>query len=396
MMRAPMPDLSGLKAAAARAIDDMRSELEEVARAIHAEPELAFQEHRSSALLCEILERHGVRAERPYGGLETAFRAEVRGSKGPTVALCAEYDALPEIGHACGHNLMGTMSVAAFLAVRAAAPATPGMLRVIGTPAEERGNGKARLIEAGAFRDVEAAMMVHVGSADELDPLMLAMSSLEVEFVGRAAHAAAKPHHGVNALDAMLMSFNNINALRQVMRSDARVHGVITHGGDAPNIIPARSAGRFMVRSPDNRYLEQLKQRVLRCFEGASAATGAELRHSWMDHVEALTTNAPMAQAFARNAASLGRKLRSRRPGDTHGSTDMGNVSTLVPSIHPYLAIAPEGTPTHSVDFARYAATPVALETMLVGAKALAMTALDLLYDADLVRKAKDANRAHA
>jgi amidohydrolase len=389
-----MKDARGAKAAAARAIDALRPVLEEAARAIHRDPELAFEERRAVERLVAILDREGVATVRPFGGMETAFVAELRDRRGPVVALCAEYDALPGIGHGCGHNLMGTASVGAFLGVRAAlGPEFGGVLRLIGTPAEERGNGKVKLLEAGAFRDVDAAMMFHVGTADELDPLMLAMVNLDVEFTGKAAHAAGKPHLGINALDALLMSFNNVGALRQVIRSDSRIHGIVTHGGDAPNIIPARTAARFMVRSPDNVYLEQLKARVLGCFEGGALATGAVLRASWTEQVDSVTTNVPMAEAFARNAAQLGRTMRSRRPSDTHGSTDMGNVSTAVPAIHPFLAIAPEGTPTHSEAFAACAATPEAMETMIVGAKALAMTAIDLFSEPELARRAGQAHR---
>jgi amidohydrolase len=392
MMRGPVTDLERLKVAANRAVDEIRPSLQEVALAIHADPELAYEEHHASDRLAGLLTTAGLDVERPYRGLQTSFAAELRCQGGPVVALCAEYDALPGIGHACGHNLMGTASVGALLALRAVSPNLGGTVRVVGTPAEERGNGKVRLISAGAFRDVDAAMMFHAGSADELDPLMLAMVSLEVEYIGKAAHAAAKPHLGVNALDAMIMAYNNLSALRQVIRSDSRLHGIITHGGDAPNIIPARAAGRFMVRSPDNRYLEQLKVKVQRCFEGAATATGAEVRLSWLDQCDTLTTNAPIAEAFAANAATLGRPMRRRSPNDSHGSTDMGNVSTLVPSIHPYFAIAPAGTPTHSVEFARYAATPPALDAMIVAAKALAMTTLDLLSSPELTRRAKQAH----
>ncbi len=392
MLREPMGDLEGLKACVARAVDELRPALEEAAQAIHARPELAFEEHASADRLCALLASKGVSVVRPYGGLATAFAAELRGGKGPAVALCAEYDALPEIGHACGHNLMGTASAGAFLALLAVVPELAGTVRLVGTPAEERGNGKVKLVEAGAFRDVDAAMMFHAGTADELDPLMLAVVSLEVEFIGKASHAAAKPHLGINALDAIIMSFNNLNALRQVIRSDSRIHGIITHGGDAPNIIPARAAARFMVRSPDNRYLEQLKVKVLRCLEGAALATGAVLRHRWFDQTDSLTTNEPMAEAFAANAAKLGRPPRRHTPADNHGSTDMGNVSRLVPSIHPYFAIAPEGTPTHSLDFARYAAQPDAIAAMIVAAKALAMTCVDLLGAPELLRRAKQAH----
>src|SRR5439155_15226283 len=251
-----MPDVDGLKSAVSRAVDDLRPALERTSLALHADPELAYQEHHSADRVGALLSSCGAPVQRPYGGLETAFSSEIRGGVGPMVALCAEYDALPGIGHACGHNLMGTAAVGAFLALRAVVPKLGRGVRVIGTPAEERGNGKARLIESGAFRDVDAAMMCHAGTGDELDPPMLAMVSVEVEYTGRAAHAAARPYLGINALDAMVMSYNNISALRQVIRSDSRMHGIITDGGAAPNIIPAHAAGRFMVRSPDNRYLE--------------------------------------------------------------------------------------------------------------------------------------------
>ncbi len=391
-----MPDLEALKTAVSRAVDELRPALEEAAAAIHSEPELAYQERKSSARLAELISSRGIEVRRPFAGIETAFAAEAKRRVGPVVVLCAEYDALPGLGHACGHNLMGTASVGAFLAVATVAKDLAGTVRVLGTPAEEKGNGKVKLIDGGAFRDVDAAMMFHAGAADELDPLMLAMVSLEVEFHGKAAHAAARPYLGVNALDAMIMSFNNINALRQVIRSDSRIHGIITHGGDAANIIPARAAGRFMVRSPDNRYLEQLKAKVRRCFEGGATAAGATLQLDWIDQTDTLTTNEPLAVAFAANAAALGRPVRRRNPSDSHGSTDMGNVSTVLPSIHPYLAIAPEGTPTHSIEFARYAGTAEARATMIVAAKALAMTAVDVLATPDLVRRAKQAHGANA
>ena len=392
-----MPDVAAVKAAVARAVDELRPALEQTSLAIHADPEVAYEERRAAERLATLAASCGATVRRAIGGVETAFAAELHGAAAsPLIALCAEYDALPGIGHACGHNLMGTASVGAFLALHAAEAKLPATVRLIGTPAEERGNGKVRLIEAGMFRDVDGAMMFHAGTADELDPLMLAMVSLEVEFAGKAAHAAARPYLGVNALDAMVMAYNNVSALRQVIRSDSRVHGIITHGGDAPNIIPARAAGRFMVRSPDNRYLEQLKAKAQRCFEGAALATGAEVRLRFIDQCDALTTNEPLAEAFAANAAALGRPLHRRTPNDSHGSTDMGNVSTLVPSIHPYLAIAPEGTPTHSVEFARYAGSPAAQETMVVAAKALALTAVDLAASPELVRRVKQAHAAHA
>lgn len=387
-------DLAALKARAAALIDDRGDELDRLSLAIHARPELAFEERFASSSLAEYVEEEGSRVARGAGGLETAFLAEA-GSGHPVVALCAEYDALPGLGHACGHNVMGTAAVGAFLAVRDVlelggdrSRANRGTIRLIGCPAEERGNGKVALIRAGLFADVDAALMYHAGDHDELDPLMLALVNLEIEMYGKAAHAAAEPYSGVNALDGLLLGWSALSALRLVIRSDSRVHGIITDGGQAPNIIPERAAARLMVRSPDNAYLEELRARVLACFEGAAQATGCALRYSWSETTEGVRTNGPLAEAFAANAEALGRPMPPRRPADTHGSTDMGNVSTLVPSLHPILSITPELAPGHSHAFAAAAARPEALRTMRLGAKALAQTALDVLGDPALVARA--------
>lgn len=378
-------DLASQKTRAAALVDTRGDELERLSLAIHARPELAFEERFASAALADYVEREGTPVTRGAGGLDTAFVAEA-GSGKPVVALCAEYDALPGLGHACGHNVMGTAAVGAFLAVRDVLHGS-GTVRLIGCPAEERGNGKVALIRAGLFRDVDAALMYHAGDHDELDPLMLALVNLEIEMLGTAAHAAAEPYSGVNALDGLLLGWSSLSALRLVIRSDSRVHGIITDGGQAPNIIPERAAARLMVRSPDNTYLEELRRRVLACFEGAATATGCQLRHSWSEVTESVTTNAPLAEAFAANAAALGRTMPRRPPGDTHGSTDMGNVSTVVPSLHPILSITPTPTPGHSHAFAAAAARPEALATMRLGAKALAHTALDVLADPALVQR---------
>jgi len=383
-------DLAAQKTRAAALVDARGDELERLSLAIHARPELAFEERFASASLADYVEREGTPVTRGAGGLETAFVAEA-GSGAPVVAFCAEYDALPGVGHACGHNVMGTAAVGAFLAVRDVLDGA-GTLRLIGCPAEERGNGKVALIRAGLFADVDVALMYHAGDHDELDPLMLALVNLEIEMLGKAAHAAADPDGGVNALDGLLLGWSSLSALRLVIRSDSRVHGIITDGGQAPNIIPERAAARLMVRSPDNTYLEELRRRVLACFEGAATATGCELRHSWSEVTEGVTTNVPLAEAFAANAAALGRTMPQRPPGDTHGSTDMGNVSTVVPSLHPILSITSTPAPGHSHAFAAAAARPEALATMRLGAKALAHTALDALADPALVRRAWDSH----
>jgi amidohydrolase len=379
-----------LKARVTERVDARGAALDELAIRIHERPELAFEERFASSALADHLTREGAAVTRGAGGLETAFTAEI-GSGAPVVAILGEYDALPGVGHACGHNLMGTAANLAFLALRDVAPELRGRVRVVGCPAEERGNGKVKLIRAGLFSDVDAALMYHPGDRDEIDPLMLAMVTLEVEFLGKAAHAAAEPHEGRNALDAVMLGWTALSALRLTVRSDSRFHGIITDGGKAANIIPDRAAATFMVRSPDNAYLHDLRRRVLACFEGAAAATGCELRATWSDVCELVSTNRPLAEAFAANARSLGRQMKPRRVGDTHGSTDMGNVTSIVPGIHPFLSITDRPVPGHSTEFAAAARTPQALETMHVAAKALAMTAIDVLRDEKLRTRAKEA-----
>lgn len=379
-----------VKQRVAERVEVRRALLDDLALRIHARPELAFEERFAVEALVGALRAEGVAVVRPVGDLETAFVAEA-GSGGAVVAILGEYDALPGVGHACGHNLMGTAALGAFLAVRDVLPPGSGRVRIVGCPAEERGNGKSRLLAAGTFRDVDAALMYHPGNRDELDPSMLALVNLEVTFVGRAAHAAAEPTSGINALDALLLAWNSISALRQLLRSDARVHGIISEGGLAPNIIPERTSARLMLRAPDDAYLAEVKRRVLACFEGAARATGCALEFAWSDPCDAVTTNRPLAEAFAANAALLGRTMQLRRPGDTHGSTDMGNVTSAVPGIHPFLAVVDSPVPGHSHAFAAASALPRALDTMALAATALAMTAVDVLGDGDLRRRAREA-----
>jgi amidohydrolase len=387
-------DVAALKARVNERVDARRATLDDLSLRIHAQPELAFEERNAAALLTGALAAEGVALTRGAGGLETAFVAEF-GQGHPCVAILGEYDALPGVGHACGHNLMGTAAIGAFLALRDVASELPGRVRVLGCPAEERGNGKNFLIRDGLFGDVDAALMYHPGDRDEIDPLMLALVSLDVEFHGKAAHAAAEPHEGRNALDALLLAWTALSALRLTVRSDSRFHGIITDGGKAANIIPDRAAARFMVRSPDNAYLKELQRRVIACFEGAATQTGCDLAYEWSDACDLVSTNGPLADAFSANARALGRVMNNRRPGDTHGSTDMGNVTSIVPGIHPFLSITNGPVPGHSIEFAAAAATSQAQDTMRFAAKALAMTAVDALTVPGLVEKAKEAFDGH-
>ncbi len=383
-------DVQALKQRAAARIDDAAPALDDLALAIHDRPEIAFEERFAAAALADYVGSQGHAVTRGAGGLETAFVSEAKNGSGPTVAICSEYDALPGIGHGCGHNLIATSAVGAYLGVAAVSRELKGAIRLIGTPAEEGGAGKVKLHAAGVFKDVDAAVMFHPADADVLDPLMVALRVLDIEFRGKAAHAAASPYDGVNALDALMLGWSAMSALRQLVRSDTRIHGMITDGGQASNIIPERAAARIIVRAADQSYLGEVRRRVLACFEGAATATGAELRYEWGEAMDMVTTNQPMAAAFLANARSLGRELGPRRAGETSGSTDMGNISSLIPSIHPFLSVSEDRIPWHSRDFAAAARTPRALETMHVAAKALAFTAIDLLARPDLLKQAKD------
>jgi amidohydrolase len=388
-MRA-MSDVSGLKARACAEIDEHAPELVDLSLRIHANPELAFHEEQACAWLSDYLQGRGFDVERGYAGLATAFRARA-GNGGPRVGIVAEYDALPEIGHGCGHNIIATSSVGAGIGVRAVLDRLEGSVDVIGTPAEEVYGGKVEMVRNGAFRDLDAAMMVHPATRDGVIAKALACAELRVEYHGREAHAAAQPENGINALEAMILAFNGINALRQHIRRTARVHGVITDGGAAPNIVPAHSEASFLVRAEDDDYLEDLKRRVEGCFRAGAEATGATLELRWnANQYAAMNTNPPLAEAYRANLAQAGRHVPQPETPRPMGSTDMGNVSKVVPSIHPSILIAPPEVNGHSAEFASYAASESGHRALVDAAKALAMTAIDVLTDADLRRRMRE------
>lgn len=377
-----------LKRAVTKALDGNRERLIDLSLRIHSNPEPAFQEHKASVWLSQCLEDAGYAVEKDLCGLNTAFRASYGLGK-PIIGLLAEYDALPHMGHACGHNIIGTAAVGAALALRSAVDLKGGRVVVLGTPAEERGAGKAILIQRGAFTDLQAAMMVHPGVRDAALTTSLASIALEVEFFGKAAHAAARPEEGVNALGAMILAYNAIDALRQHIPERARIHGIITDGGSAPNIVPAHSAAEFLVRAENEGHLAPLKEQVLQCFQGAAMATGARLEYRWAEnHYAPMRTNRVLAEIFAQNMQSLGRTVHPPNPRRGRGSTDMGNVSAIMPSIHPSIAIAPRHVLGHSPEFAAAAASEGGHLGLMDGAKALAMTAVDLLAEPEIVQKA--------
>lgn len=376
------------------AIDAEDELLRDLSLEIHGHPELAFSEHHAHAVLTDFLGARSFEVTRGAFGLPTAFRA-VAGSGTPVVAILCEYDALPTIGHACGHNLIAMSGVAAALGVQAALKPGAGTLIVLGSPAEESGGGKLDLIRAGAFDGVDAAVMCHpVGgngriTAGQVAPgyTSTAVQHLDIEFIGKEAHAAAAPWLGVNALDAAVHAYQAIALLRQQIASTARVHGIITHGGDAPNVIPGRSAMQFFVRERSFEALATLCARVERCFEAAAVATGCQLNYvrdtrSYVD----MLPNSALAERYGSRAQALGLAVI---PYASDASTDMGNVSRVVPSIHVGVGVDATNV-NHHPGFTAAASTVEAHAAMLRAAKAMGLTVLDVIEDVDLRRKIRE------
>ena len=385
------------------AIENQRQALFDLSKDVHAHPELNYQEYYSSNALAGFLEKNNLQVERGIGGVETAFKATIPGGggDGPTVAVLAEYDALPEIGHGCGHNLIAMAAMGAALGLQANAPNLPGRVEIIGTPAEEGGGGKIRLLEAGVFDGVDATLSSHPFSNRTIIPAAsprgeswsLAMVGFRYMYHGRAAHAAAAPEAGINALNAVIHLFTGIDALRQHLRDDVRIHGVITDGGLAPNVVPEFAAANFMLRSRDGQYLSDVVVgKVLQVAEGAASMTGARLEvEEFYPFYENVQPNVTLAQALAANAKELGIRLDDPIPGraGSGASTDFGNVSQVMPAFELRYAVSEEPVASHTRDMCATAITDLALSNALQVAKALSLTAADLLCDATLVEAAK-------
>lgn len=373
-------DTATAKAAVCAQVDRIADRLIDVSHQIHAHPELNFEEHFAHDLLTQVLVDHGVETTRHAYDVATGFEGRA-GTDGPTIAVLLEYDALPGIGHACGHNVIAAAGLGAGLAAATVAEALGGSLRILGTPAEEGGGGKIAMGRNGAFHGVDAAMMVHPADADLVRMDCIALQELLVAYHGKAAHAAAAPWEGRNALDAAVLGYMNVAALRQHIRPTERIHGVFSHGGDKANIVPAETAMEWIVRSATIDALQPLKARVLTCLESAATACGCSVTHEWNEHTYAdMIDNGPMVASYAANALAVGRTVVD--PATTGrrvvGSTDMGNVSYLVPSIHPMIKVADDGVAIHTVDFARFAVGPGGDQAVIDGAKAMAMTVVDL------------------
>jgi amidohydrolase len=386
-----MSRLDDLKKRAIDEVEARRDQLIELSLRIHANPETAFQEAKAAGWLSDYLEAEGFAVERGICQIGTAFRASY-GSGRPRVAFLAEYDALAGIGHGCGHNIIATASLAAAIATKAIVPEVGGTTLLIGTPAEEAAGGKVFMANRGAFDDVDLAMLVHPGNRDVAVTYALACIELNVQYFGRAAHAAARPEWGINALDALVIAYNSVSSLRQHIRDSARIHGIITNGGQAVNVVPEHAAAAFLIRAEDDDYLEVLKEKVLACFRAGAEATGARLEYRWGEEARyrAMRSNLALAKAYRRNMEALGRQVQEYDSGRSLGSTDMGNVSALVPAIHPTVAIAPPDVPIHTPEFRDVAASEAGHRGLLDSAKAMAMTAVDVLVDADLRRSIEE------
>jgi amidohydrolase len=383
--------MSTLKDEICQAVDRLGDELDTLSRQIHDHPELGYQETRAAGWLTEFLAAQGFAVERGVAGVDTAFRATMDKGAGPTVAILCEYDALPGIGHACGHNVIATAGVGAGAALAAVRTRLPGgRVQVIGTPAEEGGGGKVKLIRGGVFKDVDCAMMIHGFDRTILHQDLLGIVRVTFEFTGKASHASADPWEGVNALDACIQTFNAVSMMRQQMRPDCRVHGIITNGGAAANIIPESAAATFYVRAPRIDAMWELYRRVVACAEGAAQASGASLKVTQHDNAyEPLKRNQTLLDLFAANMPAAGLSAGEAIP-DRLGSSDVGNVSQVVPTIQPMIAIAPSGTAIHTREFAEHAVKPLARAGMVAAAKTMAMTTLDLLAEPARAQAARD------
>jgi amidohydrolase len=384
--RLPTITAMDAKAAARERVDEARDALIALSHRIHAHPELAFEEERASAWIADALDAAGFRVERGVCDLPTAFVA--RAGSGPLhVAICAEYDCLPEIGHACGHNVIAASAVGAGLALARIADDVGVTVSVIGTPAEEYGGGKVLLLERGAFAGVHAAMMVHPAPLDIVEPATLAIHEFDVHYHGKAAHASAFPERGVNAADALTVAQTSIGLLRQHLRPTDRVHGIVLRGGEAPNVVPAHTSARYEVRARSMRELTAVRTKVMRCFEAGAMATGTrlELANETPAYAE-VAHDGDLAARYRTNALALGRQIPDLGPlGDRFaGSTDMGNVSQRIPSIHPTIGIDSLPAVNHQPEFAAHCVTAAADRALVDGAIAMAWTAIDVAADASL------------
>ena len=391
----PAEPFADLKARATAAVEDARDEILGLSHRIHANPEPAFEEHQAAQWVAEVVARHGYAVEAPAGSLATAVRGRLTGGlgpDGPRIGVLAEYDALPGLGHGCGHNTMAASGVGAAIALAAIRDAFAGEIVFLGTPAEERGSGKEIMIRDGLFEGLDAALLFHPSDRNHVEIAPLASEDVSVTFAGLQSHAAAEPWNGRNALDAMIALFVSVGLWRQQLQPHARVHGIIQEGGTAANIIPATTRAWFMIRSADQAYYEVMKARFRQLCDAAALAADVEVEVEFSGAATTMNHNRTLADRWVANAEAFG--ISDQGMDAASGSTDMANVSWVVPAIHPELSITEGPTPGHSIEFRDAAARPLADRTVLTAAALVAHTAIDLLCDPAMVDAAWQEFRA--
>lgn len=353
------------------------------------------QEYKAMEKLTEKLQSEGFSVEKGTAGLKTAFTAWYGGEKpGPIIAFLGEYDALPQLGHGCGHNLIGVGAVLAAVSLKAAVDLYGGKVMVIGTPAEETDGGKVIMVDNGVFDSVDIAMMIHPASSYESSGTSLAMEALQFDFYGKAAHGASSPHKGINALDAVVNMYVAISTLRQQLTSDIRIHGIISKGGEAANIIPDHTQARYYVRAKEKESLKEVIKKVKNCAQAAALATGCTVEISNYElSYDNLISNTRLSQLFDNNLIQTGVSPGEIKQGLEHGSLDIGNVSQVVPAIHPFVKICEENLAAHTLEFKEAAGSEEGFKLFIKGIQALALTAFDLLTRPELVEEIKKEHR---
>lgn len=367
---------------------EISEDLKELSGYIYENPELGYEEYKASKAHIELLSKYGFHVEANYLGMDTAFKASYEGKKdGPTIAYLAEYDALPEIGHGCGHNLLGATSTGAGIVLKQLIDEIGGRVMVFGTPAEETSGAKVIMVEKGAFDHVDVAIEAHPAAIYYKSGTSLALEPIEFTFRGKSAHAASDPEEGINALDAVISTFNNINALREHVLPSSRIHGVITNGGKAANIVPNLAVAQFYVRTTSKTYLNELKEKVINCAKGAALSTGTKLEINTFElPYDNLITNETLSNIFTQNLEAYGVKIPISTRTST-GSLDLGNVSQVCPAIHPYFGISDdENLVAHTKEFADASITPKAYENMEITINALVKTGADIILDEELLK----------
>lgn len=381
-------------------IDAERDRIISTSEDVRKNPEIGYEEHRTVRTLTNAIDEFGFKIEHSLGGLDTAFRASIDGyAPGPTIAVLTHYDALPEIGHGCGHNLIAASAVAAAAGIGAISGDFPGRFEIIGTPAEEGGAGKVLLQEAGVFEDVDAALMLHHGgnqttiATEYPDGTSLAVAHIDVEYVGQTAHAGADPHNGRNALNGVIKFFNGVDSLRQHVPMSTRLHGIITHGGAAPNIVPGYAACKYYVRAESRQELDTVLDSVKKIARAAADMTLTESTVNVHSICNDMRPNYAVGTRYRQNAESAGITITLDHEGKAYHSSDFGNVSHLMPAVMAFFAIADQPIPGHSQEVVDASGSEFGYEQLIKMSKAMTLTALDLLTDGELLEQAKSEHR---